>query len=169
MTNLPPSCADCLEIWEPQPPGTLTACPVMGFNYTTKQLLFINKWRNCHHRQQIIQSGIIMELLITLYLWVLVKLRNSDFTHCGRFHPSQRRTGLVKSGPNTSSIPGMTHITVSSGNSTEQSPSTETNSKYCLHQCATIRTVSRSTPRGVTGDFFRSYRHNHVPWGRHSL
>ena len=26
---LPPSCADCLEIWEPQPIGTLTACPGM--------------------------------------------------------------------------------------------------------------------------------------------
>ena len=26
-TTLPPSCADCLEIWEPQPPGTLRACP----------------------------------------------------------------------------------------------------------------------------------------------
>jgi hypothetical protein len=24
---LPPSCADCLEIWEPEPPGTLRACP----------------------------------------------------------------------------------------------------------------------------------------------
>jgi hypothetical protein len=23
---LPPSCADCLKIWEPQPPGTLGAC-----------------------------------------------------------------------------------------------------------------------------------------------
>ena len=27
LTTLPPSCADCLEIWEPQPPGTLGACP----------------------------------------------------------------------------------------------------------------------------------------------
>jgi hypothetical protein len=26
MTTLPPSFADCLEIWEPQPPGTLRAC-----------------------------------------------------------------------------------------------------------------------------------------------
>jgi len=26
LTNLPPSWADCLEIWEPQPPGTLRAC-----------------------------------------------------------------------------------------------------------------------------------------------
>jgi len=25
--KLPPSCASCLEIWEPQPPGTLRACP----------------------------------------------------------------------------------------------------------------------------------------------
>jgi len=27
LTTLPPSCADFLEIWEPQPPGTLRACP----------------------------------------------------------------------------------------------------------------------------------------------
>jgi len=27
LTTLQPSCADCLEIWEPQPPGTLKACP----------------------------------------------------------------------------------------------------------------------------------------------
>jgi hypothetical protein len=27
LTTLPPLCADCFEIWEPQPPGTLRACP----------------------------------------------------------------------------------------------------------------------------------------------
>jgi hypothetical protein len=27
LTTLPPSCTDCLEIWEPQRPGTLWACP----------------------------------------------------------------------------------------------------------------------------------------------
>jgi hypothetical protein len=27
LTTLPPSCADCLEIWEPLSPGTLRACP----------------------------------------------------------------------------------------------------------------------------------------------
>ena len=26
LTTLPPSSADCLEIWDPQPPGTLRAC-----------------------------------------------------------------------------------------------------------------------------------------------
>jgi len=29
LTTLPLSCADCLEIWESQPPGTLRACPVL--------------------------------------------------------------------------------------------------------------------------------------------
>jgi hypothetical protein len=27
LKTLPPSCGECLEIWEPQPPGTLRACP----------------------------------------------------------------------------------------------------------------------------------------------
>jgi hypothetical protein len=27
LINLPPSCAECHKIWEPQPPGTLSACP----------------------------------------------------------------------------------------------------------------------------------------------
>jgi len=26
LTTLQTSCADCLKIWEPQPPGTLRAC-----------------------------------------------------------------------------------------------------------------------------------------------
>jgi len=29
LTTLPPSCADCIEIWEPQFPGTLRASPVL--------------------------------------------------------------------------------------------------------------------------------------------
>jgi len=29
LTTLPPSCAHCLEIWEPQTSGTLRACPVL--------------------------------------------------------------------------------------------------------------------------------------------
>jgi hypothetical protein len=29
LTTLSPSCADCLEMLEPQPPGTLRACPVL--------------------------------------------------------------------------------------------------------------------------------------------
>jgi len=35
LTTLLPSCADCFEIWEPQPPGTLRVFsrPVMGLLY----------------------------------------------------------------------------------------------------------------------------------------
>jgi hypothetical protein len=40
LTTLPPSRIYCLEIWEPQPPGTLWACPGLqwdcfSFLYTT--------------------------------------------------------------------------------------------------------------------------------------
>jgi len=33
LTTLPPSCADCLEIWEPWPPGTLGPCPGIALPY----------------------------------------------------------------------------------------------------------------------------------------
>jgi hypothetical protein len=33
LTTLPPSCADRLEIWEPQLPGTLRSCPALYVNY----------------------------------------------------------------------------------------------------------------------------------------
>jgi len=39
MTSLPPSCANCFEIWEPQPPGTLRACPGMQWDLFTLVLL----------------------------------------------------------------------------------------------------------------------------------
>ena len=36
LTTLPPLCADCLEIWVPQPPGTLRACPAQDcFTFTS--------------------------------------------------------------------------------------------------------------------------------------
>jgi len=35
MTTLPPSCADCHEIWKPQPPGTFRACAGLYRNCIT--------------------------------------------------------------------------------------------------------------------------------------
>jgi hypothetical protein len=36
LTNLPPSSADGLEIWKPQPPGTLRACPGLYWDFFSK-------------------------------------------------------------------------------------------------------------------------------------
>ena len=44
LTTLPPSCADCLEIWESQPPGALRACPGLQkdcFTLTLQQVMSI--------------------------------------------------------------------------------------------------------------------------------
>jgi hypothetical protein len=43
LTTLPPSCADCLEVWEPQPPGTPSGLsrPVMGLLTKVPCSLFI--------------------------------------------------------------------------------------------------------------------------------
>jgi len=48
LTTLPPSCDDCLEIWEPQPPGTLRACPGLSWD------CFLYEYKNTselHHTQ----------------------------------------------------------------------------------------------------------------------
>jgi len=44
LTTLPPSCADCLEMWDPQPPGTLRACngialPLLFYSKLLKEFL----------------------------------------------------------------------------------------------------------------------------------
>jgi hypothetical protein len=49
LTNLPPSCGDYHEIWEPQPPGTLRACTgialllnvTLQFRSQTKRFSFL--------------------------------------------------------------------------------------------------------------------------------
>jgi hypothetical protein len=33
LTAISPSCADCLEIWEPQPPGTLRVCTGIALTF----------------------------------------------------------------------------------------------------------------------------------------
>ena len=37
LTTSPPSCANCHDVWEPQPPGTLRACPGLS-----KGLLYLS-------------------------------------------------------------------------------------------------------------------------------
>jgi len=45
LTTLPPSCADCLEIWEPQPNGALRVCPGLSRDCCTFLEVYIYfKW-----------------------------------------------------------------------------------------------------------------------------
>ena len=46
LTTLPPSCADYLEIWEPQPPGNLWVCsrPVLELLYLCISCIL---WADC--------------------------------------------------------------------------------------------------------------------------
>ena len=50
LTTLPPSCAECLEIWEPQLPGTRRACPGLEWNYFTFIVLH-SSVQSCKHVQ----------------------------------------------------------------------------------------------------------------------
>jgi hypothetical protein len=45
LTTLPPSCADCLEIWESHHPGSLRACPNMCRGYFIVTLHRDQHWR----------------------------------------------------------------------------------------------------------------------------
>ena len=54
LTTLPPSCADCLEISEPQPLGTLRACPGLYrdcFTFTVKDHNSSNNNRSMTHSE----------------------------------------------------------------------------------------------------------------------
>ena len=48
LTTLPPSCADCHEIWEPQPPGTLWACPGLYRDCFTLHFTILWDWLPSH-------------------------------------------------------------------------------------------------------------------------
>jgi hypothetical protein len=43
LTTLPPSRAYCLDIWEPQPAGTLRACPGLYWDCFTFTVYYFNK------------------------------------------------------------------------------------------------------------------------------
>jgi hypothetical protein len=43
LTNLPTSCADYLEIWEPQTPGTVSPCPGL-YRYCFTLYYFLYSW-----------------------------------------------------------------------------------------------------------------------------
>jgi len=54
LTTLPPSCADCLEIWEPQPPGTLTLLEL----YLLSLIFMLHISTNVYGRNQIVVQDV---------------------------------------------------------------------------------------------------------------
>ena len=67
LTTLPPSCADCLEIWEPQFPGTLRACPGLQWDCFTFKVC-----KSVHHHtipiNQPTRCNNFSSLLIDVYV-----------------------------------------------------------------------------------------------------
>jgi hypothetical protein len=67
LTTLPPSCADCLKIWEPQTSGTLKACngialPLCGFSLLlyTSSLVMVNANKTERKKKFMSQSHAIL-------------------------------------------------------------------------------------------------------------
>jgi hypothetical protein len=75
LTTLPPSCADCLKIWEPQPPGTLRACNGIAlltkctrfkFIYLFSSALHVSGFLLAHLQRQVYNFGSGSSLLSTV-------------------------------------------------------------------------------------------------------
>ena len=81
LTILPPPCADCLEIWDPQPPGTLRACdgialplPLPFFvpaQFRTRNLPNTNKEH--HHYANLFSVSIILRKEIILVQFACIR------------------------------------------------------------------------------------------------
>ena len=82
LTTLPLSCVDCLEIWEPQPPGTLRACN--GLLYlspftSTEVFVTVNSTRTnvrCKWPRDLMRGSVAARMLI---LWVRFPPCGMDF------------------------------------------------------------------------------------------
>jgi hypothetical protein len=70
LTTLPPSCADCLEIWEPQPPGALRACPdpVRGLLFSSTTLESSTEILKTFHVQTLpdLRQGSVLQTFVSL-------------------------------------------------------------------------------------------------------
>jgi len=64
LTTLPPSCADCFEIWEPQPSGTLRACPGLCRDCLTINLCLYETYWLC--------SCVMREMLDIVEVMVII-------------------------------------------------------------------------------------------------
>jgi hypothetical protein len=80
LTILPPSCADCLEIWEPQPPGTLRAC--QGLCTDCLFFIIIILWRGYVGLTICKYTAAHTVLSFIILLWQIMVLSLNKFTVC---------------------------------------------------------------------------------------
>ena len=79
MKNLLPSCADCLEIWKPQTPGTLRACPGL--------------YRDCFCNEEWVADWIILRFVCSFLKTsplFLVRQTGKTITYCAWLQRKQR-------------------------------------------------------------------------------
>ena len=74
LKTLPPSCAECLKIWELQPPGTLWACnrPVQGLLYLLPMLLRTTTSISGIDKEGKVQHTYTIQLWAQLHKFVLI-------------------------------------------------------------------------------------------------
>jgi len=78
LTTLSPSYAGCLQIWEPQPPGTFRACPDHGFFYLLSYLThYTGQQRFCPMRKNVCFWRIFGR-------WIQICFQNFSITHSFR-------------------------------------------------------------------------------------
>jgi hypothetical protein len=81
--TLPLSCADCLEMWEPQPPGALRACPGIALLLLTTRLLCppddtVQKLKFRRYYRLHLHGAVPSNVSTDTGYWAVSRLENED-------------------------------------------------------------------------------------------
>jgi len=91
LTTLPPSCADCLEIWEPQYPGTLRACPGLQWGcFTLTSFVTSRRYYNARPSGRLRGYDLYRCFPNFFARWPHMASKNND----GSSHPSSSKYSL---------------------------------------------------------------------------
>jgi hypothetical protein len=82
--NLPNLCADCHEIWEPQPPGTLRACP--GLYRDCVIFTFYDKENDTYLKQNLCPSIFCFVIGFDVFLYGYPVIQNTWSNHVCLLH-----------------------------------------------------------------------------------
>ena len=80
LTTLLPSCADCLEMWEPLPPGTLRACSGLYRDCFTFTLLIYEVWYRCRNDGKLLTYAADTMQVKVACMWQVIHERGTVFS-----------------------------------------------------------------------------------------